>query len=51
MTISTGMDFPVQRLTVAIHDPVAETFSFYIMSWLTVPCIAWPSILSDLTEY
>lgn len=30
---------------------IAETFSFYIMSWLTVPSIAWPSILSDLTEY
>lgn len=38
-------------LPVAIHEPVAEKFSFYIMSWLTVPCIAWPSNLSDMTEY
>lgn len=38
----------VDKITVCqLPFMIAETFSFYIMSWLTVPSIAWPSILSE----
>lgn len=38
----------VDKITVCqLPCMIAETFSFYIMSWLTVPSIAWPSILSE----